>query len=259
MQKLKEMHKPNIFFLMFYFIYFFVSYLVSVDFIKSTSRYNHIQYIKEGLTVICFLGIFLCIMVLVRQRVRLAAFMIYIFTVILINVNFNLLQLHYSYLCICLLHLMFFYQTENNRFQWFTIFNKRIHSKFMLGLFFNLTVTISGLSKCFHPGWFSGAALKFIISRNYFMNTLLGLGAMSNKTMVFNSWCILLMEIVALPLFLFRKTRLIGLIVNLLLQLGIFVFMPDIRNISIAMIIVFFYIYDHGLYSSSFQMEKLND
>lgn len=231
--------------LLLYYLYFFYTYFSSVEFIQQTSLYKTSATTVWILTGACWLGILLCLAVIGKMYVRLFTLLIYALSVVLINTNFLLIQLHYYYLSVCLLHLAFFPKKESENL---IFYGREIDSRYVLGFFFNATVTISGLSKCFLEGWFNGSTLRFIFSRPFAVNSFLGLKTLDTNILIVCSVIILLMEILTLPLFIFKKTRILSWWLNMLLHIGIFTLMPDIRNISVAMMIVFFYIYKKSLY-----------
>lgn len=236
----------NVASLFLYWVYFFASYYLSAETILNTSSVSS-SYSVTALRLVALAGCLISLAGLWRKISAYSGIIVYLLAVWSININYTLLQLHYSYLAICLLHYIIFKEDPlalSGKWGKWTI-----DSRYLMGFLFNLTFTISGFSKCFYSPWLDGSAFRFLVSRPYQLSLSLDLKSLDLTVLAALSYVVLLIEIMSLPLFLFRKTRLIGWIINVIFHLFIFSFMPDIRNISSALLISFIYIFDRKLYT----------
>ena len=200
-----------------YYFLFFHSYLSSLNLITSFSNIIFNEFSTTFLQIICALGMIASILFTLVKKINYLALFLYLTMVLLFNVDFQLNQLHYSYLSLIMIHISLFH-SENESNNEFNFFDKTFDSKLIIGLFIMMTITISGISKLFYNDFITGFALKHIMSRPYYLNLLLKTRTTPISVLAIISYCILLIEILSLPAFLFKQTRKIIIISNLLNQ-----------------------------------------
>jgi hypothetical protein len=254
MRKLKNVEIVALFFLGLFLFNFFWSYYVSSSAIAATSnKFHHFNTngILKGISIIGMLCSFLFSFSFTFIKLRpLLSFILYLLLVLAINFNIYIIQLHYAFICVCLIYVAFFY-SENEKENFVTVFNHRFHSKHLILILFFSSFTISGISKFFFDGWTSGYLFRTIALREKYF---LILPAFRNAPLIIFqilSFLIGGLEILCLPLYLYRKTRFIIWLSSLLLHVFIYIGMSNINNISIAMIIVHLFLYDSTLFEHS--------
>ena len=83
---------------------------------------------------------------------------------------------------------------------------------FMIGVSLALLSTFAGVFKLVDPVWLSGLGLYFSMNISYFVPEHLWFLLDNKVIMVAGNWMTIIVEVITLPLYLFSKTRFVGLI-----------------------------------------------
>lgn len=265
MQRFKNLEQFSLALIGLNMSYFFWSYLKSLSVIiatrpgdktLTTKVISTIIQINPDLTLrtICILG---CILSLIfvspftnRELRRAIAVILYFCMMMAIGYNIILLQVHYAFLSLTLLYYGPFY-SKHDQENFILIKNNKIHSKYFLQILFMSSLLISGCSKLFFFKWNDGTLLQGILSHL----SPDEIGAFFQKIPLFYfkliSRLIALYEIICFPLYLWNKTRFISWMAVVLLHIGIFLFVQEVRNIAFTMIFVQLFYYEPTLFDES--------
>lgn len=261
MRQLKNLENISLFFLGFFLLNYFWSYFVSSSAIAATSNEkNHLIVIfltkflglkiDEVLKAVSAIGMLASLLFSLSFSFRVIKFrpalslILYSLLALTINFNIYIVQLHYAFICVCLIYLAFFH-SENEEENIINVFHSKFHSKHFILLLFFTSFTLSGISKFFFDGWTSGFLFKSIAAReNYFFMI-----PKNAQMIIFQLLSFLVggLEVLCLPLYLYRKSRFAIWLASLLLHVFIYIGMRNINNISVAMIIIHFFLYDRNL------------
>lgn len=95
---------------------------------------------------------------------------------------------------------------------------------FMIGLCFCILMTGAGIFKLLDPVWQKGVGLYYSLNISHYPPEHLWFFLDSKPLMVIGNWLTIFVELVSLPLFLYKRTRFLGLLT--LVFLGIFLAYP---------------------------------
>lgn len=218
---------------------FFWSCFSSANIIITTSEHHNFPIF--WLKFIAVIGLIASLLFCWKLR-KISSLILYLSMAFIIGINRNLMQVHYAFLGVTFIYLTFFYSEIENQ-NVIRIKNKEFHTKFLLLLLFMSSYTISGVSKFYFANWINGIFLQSILtSDRYYLAPYFSAFPLS----FFKSLSLLvaILEALALPLHLWKKTRFALWMAILFLHTGIALALPKIFNISSAMILVqLFYFY----------------
>lgn len=253
MHKLKNLHHASLFLLGIFLANFFWAYFQSKQVIIATSSYNFL-YSDFLITCLSLLGILSSILFSFSYNFhnarRILSLILYLLILVSINFNLFLLQLHYAYTSVSLIYLAFFY-AQNEEDNFITLFKTKFHSKHFITVLFFASFTMSGISKFFFDEWRDGQCLMGVFSRPGLFFAYKIARQIPQEAYALLSWLIGAIELLSLPLYLYRPTRFIAWLLILLLHVAIFITMKDINNISIALIFIQLFLFDKSTFEKS--------
>ncbi len=244
-----------------FLLHFFSIYLVSFDYLIATSplmaTFSFSQYssyfdlLRGFIKLTTGLGILCSVFLFIGYLVRFSSVVLWVCLFTAINANELIAQLHYPYLAITLILIALFCQEKFFSFE-INFYNCKMQSgnwAIVFGKLFYLTVFVSGCSKLFVAEWRNGVLTKYLCQQFLFVD--FSAAYCSSPDILFSilTYSVLLIELGSI-LFLLGKFRFYVWLLNIILQMGILLFIP-VQNISMAMILVQLFFFDISFYNNS--------
>ena len=240
-----------------YFLYFFYSFLFSFDFLFGTSQLmdfitrtydsKFLLIVKSAALVIGWLALLFSFLLTLGFLVRLSALVIWIGMIAVFNFNEVISQLQYPYLGLVLICYILFTEKKwlTTDFDFFGYLGIGYWREILAKILY-LTIFISGFSKFLVADWRGGTISKDLCGQAILSQININFCNSPMWLFKFLTLFVLFSEIGAIFYF-FKRFKFRIWILQCLLQVGFFIFVP-VANVTTAMLIFLLFVYHSDLF-----------